>query len=1148
MTMTNNISKHSTPVMWKIAKVILLTVLGLVLAIYATLVCLVSVLSPDKLTPLVGKAANELLDAKVDMSRVELSTISTYPFLKLEIDSLCVISPRMTEIKADTSVILPAYSDTLIVWDNFVGEIDMAAFMTGTVDINNVTVKGLGINIVIVNDSINNFDIIKQSDTAQDSVATDIPEIILRHFSIEDAKLFNFYDIPTETNSSLRVSTLVDRNKELPLYRMNFNGDFGGNILDCLNLNTLLLNLDGELKWDYNAPHEVELNNFKLNLDRFNAGFSLTADFGSELILKTFEAECHDLDIDYLISILPDNIVKRYDLGKLKTDAVLSLSARLDSAFNLDRDTIPHAELLAVLPQCRLKYGKARFERLAASVGLSLKGNDLSVAVLNINNFEVAGPATSLSAKGRVSDMIDNPNFDVSLDGFTNLSKLPPPLMKFIDGYLSGKVEMSFTASGRMSMFDKNNIHRLNVAGDIDFRKLYWLSSDTSDMVYVDNACLNFGSKNRYKGQDLLSAKIVVDTASILSGGTDISLSSMTLGVGVENRRFTGDTTLVLPLGGALKLGKLSINSITDSAGVRFRDIDGKVIMKRYNNQARVPEFVFDLSIDRFTAGSLDSRMLFSNSELHFDAHKLPVKKSVAEFKRLSDSISKACPHLSPDSVYSLAVEKRRLHRSRHHRVHSELTDSATEVIDWGTSKFLNKLLLYWDINGSLQSKRASLFTRHFPLRNRLKNLNLKFNNDSLIFSQIAYKVGHSDFLADGLITDLKRALTSRQKVYPLKINFQAQCDTIDVNQLADCFFKGAAYSQTQSSHRKIDFDIIDNDSLFIEFEKEDGLLADSMPTILIPTNIDANLKIRANNILYSDLKLHDMEGDMLLYDGAVNLHRLRTVSDVGSIDLSALYSAPKAEDARFGFGLQVENFKIAKFIDLVPAIDSLMPLLNDISGIINADIAATARINPGMDIDLPSLTAAVKLEGDSLCLLDADTFKTLAKWLMFKNKKRNIIDHMNVEMIISEGQMYMFPFVFDIDRYRIGVQGHNDLALNFNYLISVLKSPLPFKFGITIKGTPDDYHIRLGKAKFDEKQAIERPLIVNSARVNLIDQIEDVFRRGVRRSEFARLSLSADAKEASSIDLNEEPITAADSTLFIQEGLIPAPAETNND
>ncbi|MDE5595475.1 MAG: hypothetical protein K2I89_07880, partial [Muribaculaceae bacterium] len=379
-----------------------------------------------------------------------------------------------------------------------------------------------------------------------------------------------------------------------------------------------------------------------------------------------------------------------------------------------------------------------------------------------------------------------------------------------------------------------------------------------------------------------------------------------------------------------------------------------------------------------------------------------------------------------------------------------------------------------------------------------------------------------------------------------IKIELDAASDTVDVNQIAEGFFRGAAFSKHHTLSIS-DLDVVDSESMFDkELNRENNQKIDTMAPILLPANIEADIRLRANNVMYSDLMLHNMAGNILLYDGALNLHQLQASSDIGSVDLSALYSAPTADDMRFGFGLNVNRFDISRFVDMVPAVDSIMPLLRDISGIIDADIAATVDIQPDMTLDLPSLTAAIKLQGDSLQLLDADTFKTIARWLLFKDKQKNIIDHMTVEMIISDNQMQLFPFIFDIDRYKIGVQGHNDLALNFNYLISVLKSPLPFKFGITIKGNPEHYKIRLGRAKFNEKQAIERQFVVDTARVNLIDQIENVFKRGVRRSKFAKLKLPASVATAADINLEDDPVSAADSLLFIKEGLIPAPVQTD--
>ena len=1146
--------KQRYPLWRRLGKIILWCVLAAVLALYGSLQCIVTLLSPDKLTPLVCNVANKMTDADIKIGTVQLNVMRSYPFMRLSVDSLSVVNPRITALKSDTALHLPCYADTLLTVGRFVGELDMSRLPAGKIRINNIAFDGPSVNIVIVNDSINNFDIFGADRSAdEDKTVSELPDIELNRFSIEHAQAFRYYDATANVAASVDIRTIIERNNDEPVYRLDFDGDFASELLSDYNIGHLPVTLDGDIFWKSDRPYRIELRDFTFGVSWIKVLFGLDVDFTDALVINDFKAECNGISIADLMAFVPKPLADRLELRTLDTDARLSAEVRLDSAFNPERDSLPYATIKMSVSPCRLRYGNARFERLAADLSAQLRGNDMSEAIVTLDRLEVAGPATRLCISGSVTDVTGDPDFKVRLDGFTNLAKLPPPLMKFIDGYVSGKVGTELSVAGRLSMFDRNRFHKIKVDGDVDGKDLYWLSSDTANMAFARNVCLKFGTKKRFNNSpDLMAATISVDSADVLSGGVAVNVTGLSLGVGVENRRPTADTTLVIPMGGGLKFATLNVNSITDSAGVRFRDVAGRVVMQRFNNMSRVPEFLFNLNIKRMAAGSRDARVLFSDSRLDFNAHKRPVSKSMIAFRKTVDSISRVRPDLSPDSVMALAIAKRRQHRGTHHRVHAQMADS-TEIIDWGTSKTLSRLLLTWDINGSLSAKRAGLYTPFFPLRNRLRDLDISFNNDSICLKQIAYKVGRSDFLADGKITNMKRALTARKRVSPLKIEFDAFCDTVDVNQIAEGFFRGAAYSQLKEKGLSVDLSVTDNDSLFErEIDKSVSQSTDTMGPVLIPANVEANLKLRAKNILYSDLLLHDMNGNVLIYDGAVNLHQLKALSDVGSVDLSALYSAPNVDNMRFGFGLQVQDFDIARFMNLVPAIDSIMPLLHDISGIIDADLAATVNIGKDMNLDLPSLTAAIKLEGDSLQLLDAETFRTIAKWLMFKNQKRNIIDHMNVEMIIADNEMQLFPFIFDIDRYKIGVQGHNDLALNFNYLVSVLKSPLPFKFGITIKGNPDDYKIRLGRAKFDEKQAVERKQIVDTTRINLIDQIENVFRRGVRQSEFAKLKLPSNKSVAADINLENDPVTPSDSLLFIKEGLIPAPvipeAETPKD
>lgn len=195
------------------------------------------------------------------------------------------------------------------------------------------------------------------------------------------------------------------------------------------------------------------------------------------------------------------------------------------------------------------------------------------------------------------------------------------------------------------------------------------------------------------------------------------------------------------------------------------------------------------------------------------------------------------------------------------------------------------------------------------------------------------------------------------------------------------------------------------------------------------------------------------------------------------------------------------------------------------------------------MNLQLNTLEMALKLSGDSLVLLDSETFATLSKWLMFKNKKRNMIDHMDVEMAVKDSRLNLYPFIFDMDRYKFGVRGGNDMGLNLDYHISVLKSPLPFKFGINIKGTPDDMKIRVGKARINEKTVASSTSISDTVRVNLVKEIGNMFRRGARRGR-PRLGLTAPIPSSDqTLPETSDTISHADSVMLIKEGVLNRPA-----
>ena len=71
---------------------------------------------------------------------------------------------------------------------------------------------------------------------------------------------------------------------------------------------------------------------------------------------------------------------------------------------------------------------------------------------------------------------------------------------------------------------------------------------------------------------------------------------------------------------------------------------------------------------------------------------------------------------------------------------------------------------------------------------------------------------------------------------------------------------------------------------------------------------------------------------------------------------------------------------------------------------------------------------------------------------------------------------------------------------------------------------------------------------MVDTARINLISQIENVFRRGVSRSKFASLNVGRRPPRMQASDSGIDTLSRADSIALIREGLIPGTVPADSE
>lgn len=1121
--------------------ILFITIIVLVVLLFGA----VKFLESKELSPMAERVANEYIDGHLKIGSLRLGFNPRFPFLGVEIRDLTIISHAFDSLSAAERGRLPVYADSLLTLDRLSGSLDVKRLVVNNeLALRDVVLRGLGVNLVIAHNGKANYEVVKLPDD-QDETKSKMPGFRINRFALEEPREIRFYNTADSTSASVLLLTdaAVDGGRQ-PEYRLKINGNVTSPKATLVtNLEDIRFGINGKINWNPDVPGLLAMERIEVVGAFVKCFITGEVDLTDHPILLKADVELAPLAVSNLLTLLPDSIRKLHGLYEpfFSTDAMIKGRFSLLKPMDLSTDTVPSSLLKVSIPPSTVHYGKSTIKDLELNIDVKTFTNQPDSTKIEISRLIVEGPATLLEASALISTPFSDLSFDAEMRGNVDLGNLPPILHERIPGYLSGIITTDLHTKGKISMFCQEHLHRLVADGSVTAKDIYFLSADTTKMVQLGKGRVDFKTKSIIGKTSMLKATLDVDTANILVGGVDIAIGSLNLGAGIDAANAHRESTHFVPVDGDLNVKRLNIISITDSAGGWIRNIAGHITLKRPKSMVPFPDIAAKITTGHASAGTLSDRILLNDAIINANLCKLPAVLKSQPVRQRNVHPLREHPYIAPASVFKYVYTKRH-HGKRTKRVYGTLNSDDTEVLEWNLAKGFSKFLKEWELRGNVNTRSARLLTPLFPVTNRISRINVKFNNDTVGINDISMRLGKSDITLSGRVTNVRRALTSKSD-NTLKANLTLLSDTIDINEISDGVFRGADYAERRRMGKEHIKGSVDDKALEVKIDAFSKEKPGKIAPVLIPVNIDANLKIGARNVLYSDLTLEDMGGDILVYDGGVNLHNIGASSEAGNLNLSALYSAPRPEEMQFGIGLELKDFNVGKFVDLVPAVDSIVPLIHDFSGTVGADMAATCRIDSGMNLILPTLNAALKISGDNLAFIDPKKYNTLGKWLGFKNKADNTIHRMNVEMTVADGLMRVFPFAFNIDRYRLGIYGYNDMAMNFDYHLSVLKSPLPFKFGINISGNPKKYKVRFGGAKFRENTAVENVNVVNEARINLVEQIENVFKRGVRNSRFAKLEIARPVDYDMNVDSG---LTPSDSLRLIQEGILPSPNPTD--
>ncbi|MDR0667764.1 MAG: hypothetical protein LBF90_03985 [Prevotellaceae bacterium] len=1051
-----------------IVRRILWSLLGLTIFIAAGVsVALYVVFTPARMTPLVLKYANAYLPAQVSCESVDLTFFSTFPYLgvRLQNGSLIAAPGHRPGQPQDTLLL---FRELLVSFD------PLALYRENRLVVNRARLSAPVVYACVDEEGKANWEALLPSSpevvaTTDSSGAApftvEVKSVHIReaHIIYDDRRQALF--IATDNLRLHARGTLTDVAVKLDIAAATVLYE------DKAYTSKLPLSLSTHLVSDTNYLHfRLDKTALSVGIIDFDVHGTVQRDTANRRTRVAVDFGLHASSLADLLAAIPPHIV---DIKQMTVAGALDFSGQLDGYFG-------EAQWPLCTVSLQLKDGSVAGRRRPDKPFIQLANIDCEATIdmmrqqpsyVNVKTLYLQSPSAKLSVSGLLGSLFERPFIDARIHGDIDFDRFwqHAPFAKSFT--LGGSVLMD--VAGRCYLGDllASDYGKINASGEVDVRNAIFKAPQEGIDVFAPLAKIKLGSHvvDSFRGREIASlfrANVDMDSLKLQWQHTN------TLHAGRLRATFRtsepSDTASIAEMAAYVRLTHLQV--ATDSMRIRASKIMTAGRLSSMAGQPAKPEWSARLTVDSLRGRMPDFFGRVNNAALtvHIHPHEAPVRQ-------------RAYRQTEADSI------RRRLFRDSLARINRNTTAVAFRLSEGKMRDFLAQ----WDMSGTFTSTDCRLRTPYFPLRTRISESAFTFTNDQLSVTAARLQTGASDVRLSGEIEGLRRALLRNGR---LTANMTLTADSIQCNEIIRALAAGSDYIGKSATHRDSIARLVLDES--VELPPPD----DSLPGLLVvPRNLDVAFKANLKNITYGRFHINQADGDIVMRSQSIRIPNLQVTSDVGHIELSLVYKAPTTKSAYTGVDMHMQRVHIRELIRSIPMLDSLTPMLRSFEGEAECTITAVTELDSLSNVVIPKTTASCYINGKNMVLLDGKTFSSIAQKLYFKNKERNMIDSIAVELVLEDGKIMVFPFVVSIDRYQAAIGGTQNLDLSFRYHISILKWPIPLvKIGLNLWGTPDDIHYGLAGRKYANLHKPVKEQSLESTVINMRQQLHASLRQSI--------------------------------------------------
>lgn len=1026
-----------------------LAILGTIVAIVTIAIVLVInfIFTPEKITPVVNRLAAQYIDADVKVARVDLTFFSTFPRFSVAIDSLS-ISPDWTP-------------EPLVRVDRAVAAVNPVAYLTkNKVRVGRVKLTKPDIYLYVDSTGRSALSVFRLSDSRQADSSTVKFDLAVKRFIIDrgrvviDDRSNRFY---ASTDSiGIKMSGILSERFSAVKARVDFKDLIMWQAGELL-MRRVSLNINSQLRYNPDSLLlSIDTARFKVGALGFGAAGTLRGDSVARRVAVKVGFGVKASSFAEVLSYVPSSILRK-DVG-MKSDGSTLLTARMEGFYG--KNILPTIDARMRIDNASFHYDKMPLgvDRLDAEITAFIDPMKESDSHAEIKKLElVSGPA-DIKMTAKAINLLGDPAVKFDVDGDIDLTGITS-VFPLADGMvLRGKNSTCMKGRFKLSELRQKDFGAMWLDGISKFDNVTIAydshRTPTPDSSYF-YASMKTGEFNF--GRSVDKGKLAPDTSNLTA-------SVYLNGMGFRSRNGT-------------RINLAGINLKADSR--------------------RAP--------DTTTLSTVYAEIAIAS----FDAHITDTLDGSVRSSKVSLKMEPSAPH-SKRPLFTGTINTDSLKAS------SQLTNAYVSLYKSGFKLTAlapsQRGAIDWHLKGGVGFAGFEFYSDIFPLVVKMPVSTASIDGSRITLRRARMTVGSSDITVTGWTDNLLKVLFGNKRSR-LEGNVSISSRNINTNELMAALDAAAEYAnmveaeitaseggsstvvaitRPAESERVSAEDIVNGEHM-AKASKAEG--DTTLTVFMVPRGVKMDLSLDVDTLRFADLIFTRLKGAAYVNRGALRLKNFNMHGLGAEMNAQLYYRANNRRGAYLKAYLTADDIDISQISKLMPSIVEVTPMIKDIEGNVDLSAAVIGNLNKDMTIKMPSLKGVVTLNGNNMVLLDTETFTKISRMLMFKNKKRNMIDTLAVSLLAREGRIDVPPFEIEIDRYRAIVGGTqtitDNLDIDFKYNISVIKSPIPFKLGVDIFGDLDDFDFKVTKAKLKKADFGEIDHNVDSIRNTLITEIK---------------------------------------------------------